>query len=126
MLKMIIRTRAGNFDAELDDSDISNAVWFSAKPFIGEINELGCSLYFTMPLDVDESGERQNVFDVGDIAWWPGVGALCIFFGPTPLSGEDQRPVSPYKCIKIGHIVGDCSELEFAGDRQRIILEKTF
>ncbi len=122
MLKMKFRTRSGIYDAELDDSDISHAVWFSA-PFTAQVNELGCSLYFEMPLDVIESGEKQNVFEVGDIAWWPGVGALCIFYGPTPLSGEDGKPVSKYKCIKIGRIVGDCSTLEETGDRQRITLE---
>ena len=94
MLKLKIRTRSGEYHAELDDSDLSNAVWFSATPFTTQVNELGCSLYFEMPLDVPENGERQTKFEVGDIAWWPGVGALCIFYGPTPLSGEDGKPVT--------------------------------
>lgn len=126
MLKLKIRTRSGEYHAELDDSDLANAVWFSATPFTAQVNELGCSLFFEMPLDVNEEGERQTVFDVGDIAWWPGVNALCIFYGPTPLSGEDGRPVHKYKCIKIGRIVGDCSSLEETGDRQTITLEQEF
>ncbi|MCQ2079269.1 MAG: AfsR family transcriptional regulator [archaeon] len=126
MLKMLIRTRSGEYHAELDDSDISTAVWFTANHFTAQINELGDSMFFEMPLDVKEDGERQNVFDIGDIAWWPGVSALCIFYGPTPLSGEDGKPVSKFKCIKIGRIIGDCSTLGETGDRQRITLEQEF
>ena len=119
---VLIRTRNGEYRAELDGSDLANAVWLSL-PFSAYANELGDELYFEMPLTyLKETGERQNVFEKGDIAWWPGVGALCLFYGPTPLSGEDGRPVSKYKCIKIGRILGDCTSLEEAGDRQKITL----
>ncbi len=124
MLKMMIRTRSGEYPAELEESDIGTAVWFSARPFKTEVNELGDSLYFEMPLDVPEDGTRETVFDVGDIVWWPGVNALVIFYGPTPLSGEDGRPVWKYGCIKVGKIIGDCSSLEETGDRQTILLEQ--
>lgn len=84
---------------------------------------LGDSIFFEMPLGiVDESGERSKVFDKGDIAWWPGVGALVIMFGPTPLSGDDGRPVQKYGCIKIGRLTGEYDSLDTAGDRQRIEL----
>ncbi|MDD2626132.1 MAG: cyclophilin-like fold protein [Candidatus Methanomethylophilus sp.] len=119
---ILIRTRNGEYRAELDDSDIGNALWLSL-PFTNVANELGDELYFECPLkDLRETGTRQNTFEKGDIAWWPGVGAVCLFFGPTPLSGEDGKPVSKYKCIKIGRIFDDCTSLEEAGDRQRITL----
>lgn len=126
MLKLKIRTRSGEYHAELDDSDLSNAVWFSATPFKAQINELGCSMFFEMPIDIAEEGEKKNEFEVGDIAWWPGVKAVIIFYGPTPLSGEDGKPISKYKCIKIGKIIGDCSSLEETGDRQMITLEQEY
>ena len=56
MLKLKIRTRSGEYHAELDDSDLSNAVWFSAIPFTTQVNELGCSLFFEMPIDAAEEG----------------------------------------------------------------------
>jgi hypothetical protein len=124
MLKMRIIARSGEYDAELDDSELSQAVWFSAHHFTAAANDLAVTLFFEMPVDVESDAERQTVFDVGDIAWWPGVNALVIFYGPTPLSGEDGKPVWKYKCIKIGRIVGDCSSLEEAGDRQNIILDQ--
>ena len=124
MLKMRIIARSGEYDAELDDSELSQAVWFSAHHFTAAANDLTGTLFFEMPVDVESDAKRQTVFDVGDIAWWPGVNALVIFYGPTPLSGEDEKPVWKYKCIKIGRIVGDCSSLEEAGDRQNIILDQ--
>lgn len=125
MLKMKIRTRNGEYLAELDDgSDISNAVWFSL-PYSSDINMLGDSIYFELPeMTIDVKGERKNVFEQGDIAYWPGVNAIVIMFGPTPLSGEDGKPVTKHKCIKFGHIVGECSSMEDAGDRQKITLLK--
>lgn len=124
MTRIKIRTRNADIFAELDDSDISNAIWFSL-PFRGTVNMLGDEIYFEFPLkDTAITGEEVTVLDKGDIAYWPKVDALCLFFGPTPLSGEDGRPVSKYPVIKIGKMLGDCSVLEDAGDRQRIFIER--
>lgn len=125
MSNIRIRTRSGEYLAELDDSDISNAIWLSL-PFTADINMLGSQIYFEFPVDVDNHGEAVTKLDVGDIAYWPKVGALCLFFGPTPLSGEDGLPVSRYPVVKIGRIIEDCSTMEDSGDRQRITLERTF
>ncbi len=126
MNKIIIRTRTANFEAQLDDSDISNAIWLDS-PHKLDINMLGSMIYCDMPLKVVLPKEgRTDEMEVGDIAYWPGPGAFCIFFGPTPLSGEDGKPVAPYPMIKIGKVIGDCSEMENAGDRQRLVIEQTF
>jgi hypothetical protein len=120
-----IRTKNGEYLAELDDSDISNAIWLSL-PFTAGINMLGSQIYFEMPVDYAEPNELTTKLEVGDIAYWPKVGALCIFFGPTPLSGDDGLPVSRYPVARIGRVIDDCSSMEFAGDRQPITLEKAF
>ena len=120
-----IRTRNGEYLAELDDSDVSNAVWLSL-PFTSVINMLGCQIYFEMPGGNAGPGDLVTKLDAGDIAYWPDAGALCIFFGPTPLSGDDGRPVSHYPVMRIGRILDDCSSMEDAGDRQRITLERAF
>ncbi|MDR3074982.1 MAG: AfsR family transcriptional regulator [Candidatus Methanoplasma sp.] len=125
MSRIRIRTRNGEYLAELDDSDISNAIWLSL-PFTTGINMLGSQIYFGMPIDHADPDELVTVLDAGDIAYWPKVGALCIFFGPTPLSGDDGRPVSRYPVAKIGRIIEDCSSMESAGDRQPITIEKAF
>lgn len=126
MSRMTVRTRTGEFPAELDDSDISNAIWLSL-PFSMETNMLGGMLYCECPLEAIMPKEgRTTRLETGDIAYWPGPGAFCIFYGSTPLSGEDGEPVSPYPVIKIGKMIGDCSGLEDAGDRQKITLLPPF
>ena len=125
MSRIRIRTRNGEYLAELDDSDISNAIWLSL-PFNARINMLGSQIFFEFPIDNAYHGDLVTKLDVGDIAYWPKVGALCIFFGPTPLSGDDGLPVAPYPVTKIGRILDDCSAMEDAGDRQPITIEKAF
>ena len=124
--RITVRTRNGEYPGELDDSDISNAIWLSNRLTV-EINMLGGMMYGELPLDVILPKEgRTTQLETGDIAYWPGPGAVCIFFGPTPLSGEDGQPVAPYPVIRIGKMIGDCSGLEEAGDRQKITILQSF
>lgn len=124
--RITVRTRNGEYPGELDGSDISNAIWLSNRLTV-EINMLGGMMYGELPLDVILPKEgRTTQLETGDIAYWPGPGAFCIFFGPTPLSGEDGQPVAPYPVIRIGKMIGDCSGLEEAGDRQKITILQSF
>ena len=123
MLGLLIRTRSGDYPAELDESDISSAIWFLSSPeFSAETNQVSGLYYFGLPLDPLVQGERKTVFDAGDICWWPEAAAMVIFYGPTPLSGEDGKPVWKFPLIKIGRLTGDFSDMDDAGDRQRITL----
>lgn len=126
MSKVSIRTwNGGEFFAEFDKSFMSDTLWLSLpKKYF--INMLGSMIYFECPLDCPIEGEEVTDLEVGDIAYWPKAKALCIFFGPTPLSKGDGRPVPPYPVIKMGRLIGDCSALEDAGDRQAIRLERAF
>ena len=126
MLRIRLITRNADFDAELDDtSDLALALWF-ALPLGSPINMLGDSFYFELPkLTLTVEGERRKTFEKGDIAYWPGVNALVVMFGPTPLSGEDGKPVWSYNLIKVGHLVGDFDALSEAGDRQKVTFVQT-
>ena len=118
-----IRTRSGEWAAELDDSDISNEIWLSL-PFSADINMFGSQLYFEMPLDSKTKGDSK-IFEKGDIVYWPSADAVCIFSGPTPLS-TNERPAASHMMKKIGHVIGECSEMEASGDRMRITLERPY
>lgn len=123
MSGIVIRTINGVYAGELDDGPISDTLWLSL-PKTYYINMLGSMIYFECPLDCPKDGERVTKLSKGDIAYWPKANALCLFFGPTPLSGEDGQPVAPYPVIVIGRLKGDYAGLEDAGDRQRMILER--
>ncbi|MCL2785859.1 MAG: cyclophilin-like fold protein [Methanomassiliicoccaceae archaeon] len=118
-----IRTRSGEWTAELDDSDVSNEIWLSL-PFSADINMLGSQMYFEMILDSESVGDSK-IFEKGDIVRWPSAGAICIFFGPTPLS-TDERPVVSFPMKRIGRVIGECSDMEYSGDRTRITIERSF
>lgn len=120
-----IVTRNSSFVAKLLFSDISNEIWLSL-PYNGTINMFGGEMYFEFPVTCPIDGEKVTVLEKGDIAYWPEAKAMCIFFGPTPYSGEDGKPASKYPVIKIGKIEGDCSELENAGDRTNILIQQIF
>ena len=126
MSKICIRTwNGGEFYAEFDKSLMSDTLWLSLpKKYF--INMLGSMIYFECPLDCPIEGEEVTQLETGDIAYWPKANAVCIFFGPTPLSKDDGRPVSPYPVIRMGRLIGDCSAMEDAGDRQSIRLERAF
>jgi len=119
-----IRTRCGEWPAKLDNSDISNEIWLSL-PFSADLNMLGSQIYFEMRTDTKVKGDA-TLFNVGDIAYWPDADALCIFFGPTPLSGEDGKPVVSFPMKRIGKVKGECSDMEMSGDRMRITLERPY
>ncbi len=126
MSKISIRTwNGGEFIAELDKTLMSDTLWLSL-PKRYYINMLGSMIYFECPLDCPIEGEEVTQLETGDIAYWPKANAVCIFFGPTPLSKEDGRPVSPYPVIRMGRLIGDCSAMEDAGDRQSIRIERAF
>jgi len=124
MTKMHLRTRGGDFIVELDDSPLSDELWLSL-PYETSLNMWGDEIYFEVPVQTKVKGETK-VLEVGDVAFWPEAKALCLFFGPTPLSTEDGKPISAFMVKKIGHLLGDFSGLERSGDGTKITLEKGF
>ena len=125
MSGIVIRTIKGEFTGELGDNTISDTIWLSL-PQKFYINMLGSMIYFECPLDCPTEGEQVTRLRKGDIAYWPKAKALCFFFGPTPLSGSDGEPVSPYPVIVIGRLTGDYAGLEDAGDRQKITIDRSY
>ena len=125
MNAVTFRTRVGEYRGELTKSAFADAFWLSL-PVSSVINMLGCEIYFEVPAEIDAKGERTTVLNKRDIAFWPEASALCLFFGPTPLSGEDGRPISPYPVIKIGELVGEIDSLAEVGDRTKITVETAF
>ena len=56
----------------------------------------GNELYGALPFSPNLTGETKEVMEIGELAYWPPGNALCIFYGPTPASVEDEpRIASP-------------------------------
>ncbi len=83
---------------------------YNILPIEAEGNFWGNEIYFS--INLAEQNEKPTLkLSVGDLAYWPPGNALCIFFGKTPASrNEEPRPASPVTLI--GKI-SDKENLEF-------------
>ncbi len=110
------------FFIDLNDTETAEAIWL-ALPFEAYTNAWGEEIYFEIPVDMKlERGKK--VMEAGEVAFWPDGSALCLFFGPTPVSeGKDPVAISPV--TPVGRLAGNPRELGQVGDRVKVRLERT-
>jgi len=66
-----------------------------ALPLRGRARRWGGEVYFKAPLALPEENARVEV-KVGEVAYWPEGRCICVFFGRTPASRDDEpRAYSP-------------------------------
>lgn len=71
----------------------------------------GDEIYFTVPLKSALEHDAREEVEAGELGYWPEGPALCIFFGPTPVStGKKPRAYSPVNIV--GRITDDMSALK--------------
>jgi hypothetical protein len=108
--------------ATLNDSETADALW-DALPFTGSAQTWGDEIYFSIPVEADEAHDAQETVDAGAIAFWPPGSALCLFWGPTPMSAPGEiRPASPVNVM--GMIDGDPTELDAVPGGAEISVER--
>ena len=92
-----IRIQIGErvFTAELFETPTAEALT-AALPLESSSITWGDEIYFGVPFQSSLEPEARSEVEVGALAYWPTMPALCIFFGPTPVSiGDEPRAVSP-------------------------------
>jgi hypothetical protein len=122
-MSRIVRIKAGAIEltAELNETKTAQAIW-SALPIKGEVNRWGDEIYFSIPLKL-EAENAQELVSNGDLGYWPPGTALCIFFGPTPMSqGDEIRPASPVNIF--GKISDDTKVLKQVASGAEILIER--
>ena len=93
-----------------------------AVPFESIAMRWGDEVYFETPVETGEE-EASEVVEVGDVAYWPPGKALCLFFGPTPVSRPGEiRPASPVNVI--GKIVEGINRLRKVAEGETVKVEK--
>ena len=107
---------------ELNKSPTASIIW-EALPIEGTGNRWGEEIYFAIPVATELDDTARAVVERGDLGYWPQGHALCIFFGPTPVSrGDEIRPASPVNIV--GKIRGDLRVLKEAAEGTMIRLDK--
>lgn len=93
----------------------------NSLPFESEAQRWGDEVYFETPVSAGEEHASELV-QVGDTAYWPPGRALCLFFGPTPISRPGEvRPASPVNVI--GKVVEGLDTLKKVRSGERVRLE---
>lgn len=89
-MKRQIRITAGSVTAlaDLATTKTADAIW-QVLPLSGSANRWGEEIYFAIPVRM-ELKEGQEIVKPGDLGYWPSGRALCILFGPTPISREGE------------------------------------
>lgn len=90
-------------------------------PFESRARKWGDEVYFETPAVAGEE-EASELVNVGDVAYWPPGRALCLFFGPTPISRSGEiKPASPVNVI--GRVVEGLDALRRVVDGERVRVE---
>ena len=93
----------------------------ASLPLCATANIWGDEIYFDTGIDAPAREGTLDV-DVGDVAYWPQGKCLCIFFGPTPVSGGD-KPVPASEVVIVGRTGTSPEELRGIPSGANIIME---
>jgi len=83
----------------------------SSLPFRSGGSRWGDEVYFEAPFHSDLENDARQDMKIGDVAYWPDGDAIAVFFGPTPVS-TDQEPRAYSPCNVVGRVEGDLSPLK--------------
>jgi len=121
--RIIIEAGGVESQAILADSESAKAIWDSL-PIESTCNIWGDEVYFSIPVSLSLDETAKEIVDMGDLGYWPTGKALCIFFGPTPISKRDEiRPASAVNIV--GKIVGDPKIFKKISSGTKVSVKKT-
>jgi hypothetical protein len=95
-------------------------------PIKVKINRWGDELYTDKTPIIAEDENAQSEVNLLDVAYWPEGNALCLFYGPTPISkkGESNK-ILPYSPVNIvGKIVSKDDILNQMNDSNSTVIVK--
>jgi len=118
-----IRITAGDVSVEatLNDS-VTARVIRTRLPIEAAAETWGDEIYFSIGVSI-EPEDPQATVEMGDLGYWPPGTALCIFFGPTPMSsGDEIRPASPVNVF--GNIDGDATVFKAVKSGETVTIAK--
>ena len=118
MTEITISSGELSVQAQLNQSPTAEAI-IAALPLTGQASTWGEEIYFEIPVDMPQAPDARMEVEVGDLGYWPAGNALCIFFGPTPVSsGEKPKAYSPVNLI--GSVAGDAKLFRTVRDGDEI------
>jgi len=93
-----------------------------ALPLKGRARRWGDEVYFKVDLALSEENSRVEV-KVGEVAYWPEGQCICVFFGRTPASVDDEpRAYSPVNVF--ARLIDDPARFKEVKANEVIIVER--
>jgi hypothetical protein len=95
-----------------------------ALPIKSTFNRWGDEALFDVIFNEKLERNARTNMNIGEVAFWPEGPSICIFFGPTPVSTNDQpKAYSPVNVI--GKIIDSNPKIfQAVEDGDTVILEK--
>jgi hypothetical protein len=109
-MNVIISAGEVSLPAKLNNSPTAQQI-VAALPIEGRANIWGDEIYFEIPVMAEEEPDARAEVEVGELGYWPGGHAFCIFFGPTPVSA-DERPKAYSPVNILGRVVEDATQFK--------------
>ena len=119
MARIQINSGSLRIEAELDDSPAGARI-VKALPIQAVANTWGDEVYFDSGVSLKADRSAREVMEVGEIAYWPPGKAICLFFGPTPVSGPDGKPRAASPVVPVGRVLGPPAALKSIRDGGQI------
>jgi hypothetical protein len=110
---------------ELNDSKTA-AAFAKQLPLEVRMSRWGDEYYgdLGVRLGAGVAPDARTLMEVGELAYWPPGNALCIFFGPTPASEQDE-PRAASEVNPLGRLHGDVADvLRKLGGTIRVRVER--
>ena len=91
---------------ELNDGEAGRAL-ATRLPLAWSADRWGMEYYgpLDQPMGYPQGQGKQDM-EVGEMAFHPDSGLLCLFFGPTPMSRGEQ-PRAAFPVLSVGMVRGD-------------------
>lgn len=122
MRRIAIEIGDQTLHAELLDTPVAETIW-SALPLETGFQTWGDEIYFDTGVAIDPDATQATVA-LGDVGYWPPGRALCLFYGPTPMSAPGEiRPASPVAVF--ARLEGDPLALKSVRGRRVRVMRQT-
>ena len=111
---------------ELDDSQSPKTVKAILEnlPVEANINKWGEELYTDKTSIIAQEENTKSEVNLLDVAYWPEGNALCLFYGPTPISKAGK--IIPYSPVNIvGRILSkDNNIIDKLKDTSKVLIKQ--
>jgi len=109
-------------EADLYEGPGPEAFLASLPADIG-LSRWGDEFYGGCSAKVKEDKTSRDLYEVGEVAFWPPGKAFCVFFGPTPASSDDT-PTMASPGVPLGKIKANATSLRSLGSSVRVKITK--